>query len=146
MFCPKCNTENAAEAVFCASCGVNLSKMGATGAPGEAMTFGKSISTCLAKYVDFNGRASRPEYWWFYLFVLLLSWGSLLIDGSGIISSLINLGFMLPSLAAGARRLHDTGRSGWWLLISLTIIGIIPLIIWLASKGDEQANSYGNPV
>lgn len=110
------------------------------------MTFGKSISTCLSKYVDFNGRAARPEYWWFYLFTLLLSWGLMLIDRSGILSSIVNLGFLLPSLAAGARRLHDTGRSGWWLLIAFTVIGVIPLIIWLASKGDEQANSYGNPV
>lgn len=153
MFCPKCGTENADDAAFCGNCGVSLATNDAPKsvsvpvmvADGE-MTFGKAITTCLGKYVDFSGRAARPEYWWFYLFTVLLSWGALLVDGSGIISNIISLGFLLPSLSAGARRLHDTGRSGWWLLISLTIIGIIPLIIWLASKGDDQANEYGNPV
>jgi uncharacterized membrane protein YhaH (DUF805 family) len=50
-----------------------------------------------------------------------------------------------PFLAAGPRRLHDTNRSGWWQLLSLTLIGLIPLIYWLASKGDEHANQYGQP-
>ena len=110
------------------------------------MTFGKSISTCMGKYVDFKGRASRPEYWWFYLFTVLLSWGSLIVDNTGIVSGIVNLALLLPSLAVAARRLHDTNRSGWWMLIAFTVIGLIPLIIWLASKGDDQANQYGSPV
>ena len=110
------------------------------------MSFGQSISVCMSKYVDFKGRASRSEYWWFYLFTLLLSWGAMLVDGSGIVSSIVNLAFLLPSLAAAARRLHDTNRSGWWMLISLTIIGLIPLIIWLATAGSRESNQYGEPV
>jgi len=63
-----------------------------------------------------------------------------------MLSGFVSLAVLLPSLAVGARRLHDTNRSGWWLLISLSVIGLIPLIIWLASKGNEQANDHGNPV
>jgi uncharacterized membrane protein YhaH (DUF805 family) len=108
------------------------------------MTFGKAIATCFAKYVDFTGRASRPEFWWFYLFITLLSWGSILVDSSQVLSGFVNLAVALPVFAAGSRRLHDTNRSGWWQLIMLTGIGIIPLVIWWASKGSEQDNQYGS--
>ena len=163
MFCSKCGSDNSEGAQFCVKCGnslLSLSKPGqpspyappaapvgtGAGVPGAAMTFGKSISTCFSKYADFSGRASRPEYWWFYLFTALLSWFAMIVDDSQVLYGLVVLGTLLPSLAANARRLHDTNRSGWWLLISITIIGIIPLIIWMTSKGDDQPNSYGDPV
>jgi len=153
MFCPKCGKENSDDVRFCSSCGANIAAQNTSSpaaappsASSEQMTFGKSISTCMGKYVDFNGRASRPEYWWFYLFTVLLSWGSLIVDQSGIVSGIVNLALLLPALSAAARRLHDTNRSGWWMLIAFTIIGLIPLIIWLASKGNDQPNEYGNPV
>jgi uncharacterized membrane protein YhaH (DUF805 family) len=152
MFCPKCGKENANDATFCGSCGANISApsmsgqaVTTTGASSEQMTFGKSIATCFAKYVNFNGRASRPEYWWFYLFTILLSWGSILVDSSRILSLFVNLAVFLPVVAAGSRRLHDTNRSGWWQLIMLTVIGIIPLVIWWASKSSDQDNQYGSP-
>jgi uncharacterized membrane protein YhaH (DUF805 family) len=69
----------------------------------------------------------------------------MIVDHSGIVSGIVNLVLMLPALSAAARRLHDTCRSGWWMLITFTIIGIIPLIIWLASKGSDQSNEYGSP-
>jgi uncharacterized membrane protein YhaH (DUF805 family) len=116
-----------------------------TGVPSEKMTFGKSIATCLTKYADFKGRASRSEFWWFELFVWLIPFGSDFIDPSGVLSVMLFFGLLLPGLAAGARRLHDTNRSGWWQLIPLTVIGIIPLVIWLASKGSDQDNQYGSP-
>jgi uncharacterized membrane protein YhaH (DUF805 family) len=109
------------------------------------MTFGKAIATCFAKYVDFSGRASRPEFWWFYLFTILLGWGSMLVDSSQVLYVIINLAVLLPALAAGSRRLHDSNKSGWWQLIMLTVIGFIPLVIWLASKGTDQENQYGIP-
>jgi uncharacterized membrane protein YhaH (DUF805 family) len=110
------------------------------------MNFGQSISVCMGKYADFSGRASRPEYWWFYLFTVLLSWAAMIVDSSGIVSGIVSLALGLPALAAAVRRLHDTNRSGWWMLLWITLIGLIPLIIWLASKGNEQANEYGEPV
>jgi len=153
MYCQKCGKENAAEAKFCGSCGAGIGAATVSSdavvqlnAANNEMTFTKAISTCLGKYFDFKGRAARPEYWWFYLFTVILTWGSLLVDSSQVISSLLSLAFFFPGLAAGARRLHDTNRSGWWQLLSLTIIGLIPLIIWLASKGDEGPNQHGEPV
>lgn len=157
MFCPKCGTENANDAKFCTGCDMLVyMRMFGRGAPvsnapslpnaTDPMTFGKAISTCFTKYVDFSGRASKPEFWWFYLFTVLLSWVAIIVDSSEVLYAVVSLGLMLPTLAAGARRLHDTGRSGWWWLLAFTIIGIIPLIIWWASKGSDQNNEYGSPV
>jgi uncharacterized membrane protein YhaH (DUF805 family) len=121
------------------------------------MSFGNAISTCFRKYVDFNGRASRAEYWYFVLFTVLIGFPAGFIDGFlgtvigttgaiGFVALIVNLGLFLPSLAAYVRRLHDTGHSGWWMLISLTIVGLIPLLIWTVSKGHDQPNKYGDPV
>lgn len=119
------------------------------------MTFSESVSTCLLKkYADFEGRARRSEYWWFVLFQLLVSFGLGFTPGvlgisevlAGGLALLFSLAMLLPSIAVAARRLHDVNRSGWWQLIGFTIIGIIPLIIWLCIPGDAQANDYGPPV
>jgi hypothetical protein len=148
MFCPKCGKENPNGTKFCTHCGADFENIGVVignppplNTPRDPMTFGQSISTCLSKYIDFNGRASRPEYWWFSLFTVLMSWGAMVVDNTETLSTFINLALLLPSLAAGARRLHDTNRSGWWQLLMLTIIGIIPVVIWLASKGNDQKKS-----
>ena len=153
MFCPKCGNENSDGSKFCANCGSNIEIVAAAkhttpmaSGVGDSMTFGKSISTCFSKFFDFEGRASRPEYWWFYLFTLLISWGSMLVDKTQVLSLLVNLVLSIPVFSAGARRLHDTNRSGWWQLLYITIIGIIPLVIWMASKGSEQENQYGSPI
>ena len=122
------------------------------------MTFPKAISTCLLKYFDFKGRASRSEYWWFYLFVFLLD--TLLLFLLFLVKLLhaesflglyflglyfiVKIALISPTLAVGSRRLHDTNRSGWWLLSVFTIIGIIPLVIWLASKSSDIYNQYGS--
>ena len=120
------------------------------------MSFGESISTVFSKYATFSGRARRSEYWWWYLFVVIVSaviggiagatGGS---DGSSIgtiLSAVVGLGFLLPNLAVGARRLHDTGRSGWWLLIGLIpLIGAIVLLVFFVMD-SEPDNEYGpNP-
>lgn len=107
------------------------------------MTFQESIRTCFAKYVDFSGRASRSEYWWFALFILVVS--LLLSMISRPLSGLFTLAVLLPSFAAAARRLHDTGRSGWWQLVAFVpVIGTIVLIVFLAQEsrvGDRPVLS-----
>lgn len=104
------------------------------------MNFAQSISVCLGKYVDFSGRATRSEFWWFFLFQLLVSIvASFLGD---MISSLVSLALLLPALAVGARRLHDIGKSGWWQLIMLTVIGLLVLIYWWVQPSDEGSNQH----
>ena len=115
------------------------------------MAFAEAISSCFSKSFEFNGRAGRAEYWWFALFNLLAAMVAGIIDQSfftelGMFTALTNLAILFPSLAVNIRRLHDTGHSGWWYLIVLTIIGIIPYFIWMVSKGDERENEYGTPV
>mgnify|MGYP000539341806 FL=1 len=67
-------------------------------------------------------------------------------NGEGMMYWIAVLVTALPGLAAGARRLHDVNKSGWWLLISFTIIGVIPLIIWMATEGTKKNNSHGKPI
>jgi uncharacterized membrane protein YhaH (DUF805 family) len=106
------------------------------------MTFAESIQLCFSKYADFNGRAKRPEYWWFVLFVFLVSLALGMV--SDMVSGIFGLATLVPSLAAAARRLHDTNRSGWWQLIWLIpIIGWVILIVFLAQEGESTDNQYG---
>jgi uncharacterized membrane protein YhaH (DUF805 family) len=107
----------------------------------EHMTFAESIKACFAKYADFNGRASRSEYWWFFLFAVL--GGMALSMVSNTLALLFNLALLVPSLAVGARRLHDTDRSGWMLLIWLIpLVGWIVVIYFLAQEPKEP-NRFG---
>ncbi len=115
------------------------------------MGFSDAIKTCMGKYATFNGRASRSEYWWFYLFALLITWGGSLVAAvtmpvelADLMNVIIGLVFIVPVFAAGSRRLHDIGKSGWWQLLFLTIIGAILLIYWYAKEGDKQANNFGD--
>lgn len=103
---------------------------------------------CVQKhYVDVNGRARRTEYWMFFLVNLIISIGVSLVGraiGAPVIGSLYGLAMLLPGIAVGVRRLHDTGRSGWWLLISLIpLIGTIWIIVLLALDGNRGDNQYG---
>lgn len=101
------------------------------------------------KYADFSGRARRKEYWMFVLFYLIFYIVLAVVDGvilgMPILSGIFSLAIIIPSLSIGARRLHDTGKSGWWLLISLVpLVGII-LIVFLVQDSVED-NKYGpNP-
>lgn len=100
------------------------------------MTFGESISTCFKKYATFEGRATRSEYWWFFLFIILVSGAASIV--SEALSGLFSIATLLPSLAVGARRLHDIDKSGWFLLLwFIPIIGWIILIVWAVQEGKE---------
>ncbi len=111
----------------------------------------------LRKYAVFSGRARRKEYWFFVLFNLLIVAGLTLVDAFvgtydpvrevGLLSGLYGIGMILPSLAVGARRLHDSGRTAWWLLIGLVpIIGAIVLLIFFILDSQMGDNEYGpNP-
>ena len=104
------------------------------------MNFTEAIRTCFTKYADFKGGASRPEFWWFILFNVIATLALSMI--SPRLSNAYSLATILPVIAAGARRLHDTDRSGWWQLVNfIPFIGWIVLIVFFAQKG-KQPNRY----
>lgn len=114
------------------------------------MGFGDAIKTCFSKYAEFKGRASRAEYWWFFLsYVIVYAVTYFLMsanDAFSILFYIAVLAYFLPLLAAGVRRLHDTGRSGWWYLIVLVpFVGWIILLVLLAGEGQPTPNEYGPP-
>ena len=98
-------------------------------------------------YINFEGRANRGEFWKAYLMCLLISIALGVVDaviGMPILGTIFSLGIIVPQIAIGARRLHDIGKSGWWMLIALVpIVGIILLIVWYAKKPDMEPNQYG---
>lgn len=107
------------------------------------MTFFESIKTCFSKYADFDGRASRSEFWWWVLFVFLASSAASIV--SPIASGVFSLAVLLPNIAVAARRLHDTDRSGWFQLIALIpLIGWLLMIYWCAQPGKDP-NRFGSP-
>jgi len=104
----------------------------------------KAVKTCLTKYAEFNGRAARPEFWWFMGAQFVV--GLILNMVLPMLGGLFSLAMLVPSLAAGSRRLHDIGKSGWLQLLGLIpIIGCILLIYWAAQPGEPGANKYGAP-
>lgn len=112
------------------------------------MTFVEAITTCFQKYVDFNGRARRSEYWYFSLFTSLVSAALGVIFGeSSFLVSLFSLATLLPGLGVTWRRLHDIGKSGVWVLINLIpLVGTIIMIVWCCKDSDPGTNQYGtNP-
>ncbi|MFC5521309.1 DUF805 domain-containing protein [Polaromonas jejuensis] len=104
------------------------------------MNFGQAISACLSKYATFSGRASRPEFWWFFLFQVLASIAASLVGER--LNGLVSLALLLPALAVGTRRLHDIGKSGWWQLLLLTGIGFFVLLYWWAQPERDGALAY----
>lgn len=106
----------------------------------------------LKKYAVFNGRSTRPEYWYFYLFNLIISIALSIIAATisnkiNLLSDLYSLLVLIPGLAVSVRRLHDIGKSGWMLLVGLIpIAGIIWLIVLMSTDSNAGENKYGpNP-
>lgn len=111
------------------------------------------------KYAVFSGRARRAEYWYFGLFYLIFSIVLTIIDGAtgmldmesgmGVLSSIFALALLVPSIAVTIRRLHDTGRSGWWLLplVLIPILGWLVMLVFMIFGSQEGENKYGpNPI
>jgi len=112
------------------------------------MDFKTSVSTVLNKYVEFSGRASRSEFWWFVLFSVIGNIITGILDevlGTvAAINLLFSLAILLPSIAVGVRRLHDTDRAGWWLLLSfIPIVGWLVLLYFNVQKGTDGENRFG---
>ncbi len=132
------------------------------------MSFTEAVRTCLGKYGDFSGRASRSEFWWFVLFYELIALPFVLVGGLLLIPALTSnpdqpggplfvlaialmilgavaqLAVLVPMLAAGSRRLHDYGQTGWWqLLLLLGGCGAIVLIVFWVLEGTQGENMYG---
>lgn len=118
------------------------------------MDFMTAVRTCFSKYVGFSGRARRSEFWYFVLFTFLVGIVTSILDAvlgtgyddttGGLVNTLGSLVLFLPSLAVGVRRLHDTGRSGWWILIGIIpIVGWILLIVWYCTDTKPGDNQYG---
>ena len=120
------------------------------------ISFFGAIRLGFQRYSDFNGRATRAEFWWGALFAILGRIALTLIDMSigtfsqearrGLLCTLFEIGTLIPGLALGARRLHDINRSGWWLMMWLgffLIIPVIVIVVWSAKKSDKGTNKYG---
>jgi len=135
------------------------SEMGAR--PIQMMGFVDAIKTCITeKYMDFSGRASRSEFWWFALFLTLIEMALMAIQIAVIATApdllpavsglflIVGLGLLLPNLSVTVRRLHDLGKSGWYILLIMVLsficVGIILWLVWMLSDG-ELTNQYGPP-
>jgi uncharacterized membrane protein YhaH (DUF805 family) len=107
-----------------------------------AMTFKNAIQTCFSKYAIFSGRASLSEFWWFFLFQILVAFALSIIFPSPIPDLVMCLLFC-PGLAVGTRRLHDIGMTGWWQLLLLTGLGFFLLVFfWAQDTKEEDAYTY----
>lgn len=118
------------------------------------MHFATSVRTCLAKYVDLSTRASRSEFWYFFLFTLLVGTATAGLDRAlgtefeGLVSGVFNgVGTALlfvPSVAVAVRRLHDVGKRGWWfLLVFVPVLGWAMLLVWFCTDSRRGDNAYG---
>ena len=133
------------------------------------MGFQEAVGSCFRKYATFTGRAPRSEFWWFWVFTILVEIAAVVVSGmllggsitevgsssmggwfifasGGWLPGLVHLALILPSLAVAVRRLHDVGRSGWWLLIMFVpLFGLLLLLFWWVQPSEREANRFGPP-
>ena len=124
-----------------------------SGRPAQRMSYNDSVTNCLINnYVGFSGRASRSEYWFWILFTFVTYFITGIIDGFLFgwevtdpqwVSNAFEVILFLPGLSVAVRRLHDVGKSGWWLLSSILILPVLLLIYWTIIEGDFNPNEYG---
>jgi uncharacterized membrane protein YhaH (DUF805 family) len=113
------------------------------------MDFATAVRTVvMQKYANFSGRAIRSEYWWFVLAYIVAYLVVAIVDyvlGVQLLTAILSLALLIPSIAVGVRRLHDLDKSGWWLLLGLIpLVGLI-LIYWFAQPGTPGPNRFGPP-
>ena len=100
-----------------------------------------AVKTCFSKYADFNGRATRSEYWYFFLFNFIVG---IVLGWIPFLGWLVSLALLVPSLAVAWRRLHDIGKSGaFYLFILIPLVGWIFVLIWLCKETQPGDNQYG---
>jgi len=111
------------------------------------MSITDAVRSVLTQYATFSGRARRSEYWWFFLAYFIASVVASIIDGIlgvTVLGVILALGLLIPSLAVGVRRLHDIGKSGWWLLIGLIpLVGAIVLLVFACQDSQPGTNQWG---
>ena len=156
-YCEYCGAAlSSAEALYCPSCGASVGMV----------SFTEAIRLAWQRYFVFGGRSTRAEYWWWALFTTIVFLTLSVVEemtglfhaqtGIGLFNVLFNLGVLSPTLALGARRLHDINRSGWWQLMLfgsgfvvatliplLVIVPFVVLIVWAIKPGDRGPNKYG---
>ena len=102
----------------------------------------------LKNYFGFDGRSRRKEYWMFFLFNVLISIALGVVEGlvgmPGVISGVYTLAILVPSIAVGIRRLHDTGRSGWWMLLAFVPLANLVLLVFFCLDSEEGSNQWGD--
>ena len=135
--------------------GLRMGSFGGGAGAADVPTFSEAFPMVMKKFATFSGRASRPEFWYFWLTCFLVNFVFNLIAqllgpesaASGIIAivqGLFSLATVIPQIACGVRRLHDTNRTGWWyLLVFVPVIGWIILLIWWAGASSPGTNMYG---
>ena len=132
MNCPTCGKGNPADAQFCGVCGANLiSGETAVGTELPMVGFGQAISSGFSNYFTFSGRATRGEFWWWFLFQFLIG----LIPFAFLVT-------LIPELAVTSRRLHDSGRSGWLQIIPLTIV-VVSFVMALSFPVGDGGLLFG---